>query len=86
MSLIEDLKEVPLYIKINPIDNVAIVVNSGGLPEGTVLMNYQLGIRFQNHCRLLRDTPLKASAIQMAVPQQKTFLVLVQAFNALQVS
>lgn len=29
-------KEVPLYIKINPMDNVAIVVNAGGLPEGTV--------------------------------------------------
>ncbi len=36
MQLIVDQKEVPLYIKINPTDNVAIVVNSGGLPAGTV--------------------------------------------------
>ena len=32
----EKQNEVPLYIKINPIDNVAIVVNAGGLPERTV--------------------------------------------------
>jgi galactarate dehydratase len=36
MQSTEGQKEVPLYIKINPIDNVAIVVNSGGLSEGTV--------------------------------------------------
>jgi len=46
MSLIEDLKEVPLYIKINPIDNVAIVVNSGGLPEGTV---FACGLELKEH-------------------------------------
>ena len=27
----------PLTIKVNPADNVAIVVNSGGLPAGTAL-------------------------------------------------
>lgn len=46
MSLTEDLKEVPLYIKINPIDNVAIVVNSGGLPEGTV---FACGLELKEH-------------------------------------
>ena len=30
------LTEVPLYIKVNGIDNVAIVVNTGGLDQGTV--------------------------------------------------
>ncbi|MEW9669555.1 galactarate dehydratase [Ammoniphilus sp. 3BR4] len=29
-------KETPLYIKVNEQDNVAIIVNTGGLPEGTV--------------------------------------------------
>lgn len=28
--------ETPLYIKVNEKDNVAIIVNSGGLPKGTV--------------------------------------------------
>ncbi len=46
MSLSEDLKEVPLYIKINPIDNVAIVVNSGGLPEGTI---FGCGLELKEH-------------------------------------
>lgn len=46
MSLSKDLKEVPLYIKINPIDNVAIVVNSGGLPEGTV---FACGLELKEH-------------------------------------
>ena len=36
MSFRENEEEIPLYIKINSIDNVAIVVNAGGLPEGTV--------------------------------------------------
>ena len=36
MAVTDNQKEVPLFIKINPIDNVAIVVNGGGLPEGTV--------------------------------------------------
>lgn len=28
--------EKPLYIQVNPKDNMAIVANAGGLPEGTV--------------------------------------------------
>jgi galactarate dehydratase len=36
MHSINQQKETPLYIKVNPKDNVAIIVNSGGLPEGTV--------------------------------------------------
>lgn len=32
----------PLLIKINPLDNVAIVVNDGGLPSGTLIEDYQL--------------------------------------------
>lgn len=39
-------KEVPLYIKINPMDNVAIVVNSGGLPVGTV---FSCGLELTEH-------------------------------------
>ncbi|MGO4887556.1 galactarate dehydratase [Anaerobacillus sp. MEB173] len=35
MSLNETEKEIPLYIKVNEQDNVAIIVNSGGLEEGT---------------------------------------------------
>jgi galactarate dehydratase len=36
MSLNETAIEKPLYIKVHPDDNVAIIVNTGGLPEGTV--------------------------------------------------
>ena len=32
-------QKIPFYIKVNPKDNVAIVVNEGGLPEGTVFDN-----------------------------------------------
>lgn len=39
-------KEAPLYIKINQIDNVAIVVNSGGLPEGTL---FSCGLTLKEH-------------------------------------
>ncbi|AJQ29812.1 galactarate dehydratase [Pelosinus fermentans] len=46
MSLTEGRKEVPLYIKMNPIDNVAIVVNSGGLPEGTI---FACGLELKEH-------------------------------------
>ncbi len=34
MSL-QEIKELPLYIKVNSKDNVAIIVNSRGLPKGT---------------------------------------------------
>ncbi|HZH62724.1 MAG TPA: UxaA family hydrolase, partial [Metabacillus sp.] len=33
---LKETKEIPLYIKVNSQDNVAIIVNSGGLKEGTV--------------------------------------------------
>lgn len=46
MSLSEKQKEAPLYIKINSIDNVAIVVNAGGLPEGTV---FSCGLTLSEH-------------------------------------
>jgi galactarate dehydratase len=46
MALTEEQKEVPLYIKINPIDNVAIVVNSGGLSKGTV---FSCGLELREH-------------------------------------
>ena len=36
MSLTELHEESPLYIKIDPTDNVAIIVNEGGLPAGTL--------------------------------------------------
>ncbi len=32
-------KQQPLYIKVHPADNVAIVVNEGGLPAGTVFVS-----------------------------------------------
>lgn len=35
MSLNKEVNEVPLYIKVHTKDNVAIIVNSGGLREGT---------------------------------------------------
>lgn len=38
--------EKPLYIKVNPRDNVAIIVNDGGLPKGTVLAD---GLELQEH-------------------------------------
>ncbi|MBU7592518.1 galactarate dehydratase [Metabacillus halosaccharovorans] len=33
---LKETKEIPLYIKVNPQDNVAIIVNPRGLPKGTV--------------------------------------------------
>jgi galactarate dehydratase len=38
----------PLYIQVNPADNVAIIVNEGGLPAGTV---------FESGLKLLEDVP-----------------------------
>jgi galactarate dehydratase len=38
----------PLYIQVNPADNVAIIVNEGGLPTGTV---------FESGLKLLEDVP-----------------------------
>ncbi|MDF2724969.1 MAG: galactarate dehydratase, partial [Paenibacillus sp.] len=35
MSVAQPEKEAPLYIKLNDKDNVAIIVNTGGLPKGT---------------------------------------------------
>jgi len=46
MTLTEEQKELPLYIRINPLDNVAIVVNSGGLPAGTV---FACGLELREH-------------------------------------
>jgi len=46
MTLTDNKKEVPLYIKINPIDNVAIVVNGGGLPQGTT---FSCGLVLREH-------------------------------------
>ena len=45
MSLKETI-EIPLYIKVNPEDNVAIIVNSRGLPEGTV---FPCGLTLQEY-------------------------------------
>ena len=45
-SVIE--KQKPLYIKVNDKDNVAIVVNKGGLKKGTV---------FSDGLELLQDIP-----------------------------
>lgn len=42
----EILKAIPLYIKVNPKDNVAIIVNSGGLPEGTA---FSCGLQLLEH-------------------------------------
>jgi len=43
---LKETKEIPLYIKVNPQDNVAIIVNSGGLKEGTV---FPCGLRLEEH-------------------------------------
>lgn len=36
MDTLENQKKIPLYIKIHQTDNVAIVVNEGGMPKGTI--------------------------------------------------
>ena len=45
----------PLYIKVHATDNVAIVVNSGGLPAGTVfddgLTLREHEVRFRAECQ-----------------------------------
>jgi galactarate dehydratase len=38
----------PLYVKVHPLDNVAIIVNPGGLPAGT---------KFTSGLSLMQDTP-----------------------------
>jgi galactarate dehydratase len=40
------LNELPLYIQINPLDNVAIIVNSKGLAEGT---RFPCGLELKEH-------------------------------------
>lgn len=57
----------PLLIKINPLDNVAIVVNDGGLAQGTVIEAYDLClIEYipQGHKVLLEDLKNGASIIR----------------------
>lgn len=46
MSAAENRMEEPLYVKVNPRDNVAIIVNSGGLPQNTV---FKCGLELQDH-------------------------------------
>ncbi len=46
MSKSENQNNKPLYILVNPQDNVAIVVNEGGLPKGTV---FESGLVLQEH-------------------------------------
>src|SRR5450631_2819433 len=38
--------EAPLYIRIDPTDNVAIIVNEGGLPAGT---QFPCGLKLREH-------------------------------------
>ncbi|MCU1322483.1 MAG: galactarate dehydratase [Acidobacteriaceae bacterium] len=44
----QTIEQRPLYVKVHPADNVAIVVNEGGLPEGT---------RFECGLKLLEPVP-----------------------------
>ena len=46
MSLTMNQQEAPLYIKLNSKDNVAIIVNAGGLPAGTV---FPCGLALREH-------------------------------------
>ncbi|WP_028552126.1 galactarate dehydratase [Paenibacillus sp. UNC451MF] len=46
MTVQRSKAEKPLYIRVNPKDNIAIVVNTGGLPEGTV---FACGLRLLQH-------------------------------------
>lgn len=46
MSFNEKQQEAPLYIKIDPTDNVAIIVNEGGLPAGT---RFPCGLELLEH-------------------------------------
>ncbi|KJR48961.1 D-galactarate dehydratase [Desulfosporosinus sp. I2] len=48
MSMVGSQQETPLYIKVNAQDNVAIIVNAGGLKEGTV---------FPGGLKLTEDVP-----------------------------
>lgn len=56
-----------LLIKINPADNVAIVVNAGGLPKGTLIPEFQLTLLDdipQGHKVLLSDLAQDAPIIR----------------------
>jgi galactarate dehydratase len=46
MSVNINQTETPLYIKVNAIDNVAIIVNTGGLSKGTV---FSCGLELQDY-------------------------------------
>ncbi|WP_413467449.1 galactarate dehydratase [Metabacillus niabensis] len=63
---LKETKEIPLYIKVNPQDNVAIIVNAGGLPKGTV---FPCGLTLedyvpQGHKVTLTDLSLNQSIIR----------------------
>ncbi|WP_275983656.1 galactarate dehydratase [Paenibacillus hamazuiensis] len=58
--------ENPVYIKVNPKDNIAIIVNAGGLPKGTV---FPCGLELighvpQGHKVALTDIPQGAAIIR----------------------
>ena len=60
----------PLHIRMHPRDNVAIVANDGGLPEGTV---FEDGLRLvervpQGHKVALVDLPQGAAVLRYNVP------------------
>ena len=44
MTTTNSSQEQPLYIKVHPTDNVAIIVNNNGLPEGTQLALFPLRV------------------------------------------
>ncbi|MDF7666955.1 galactarate dehydratase [Orbaceae bacterium ESL0727] len=55
----------PLYIKIKPIDNVAIVVNDNGLPKGTV---------FNDGLTLVEDIPQGHKVALQDIPQDQAII------------
>ncbi|AZV57684.1 galactarate dehydratase [Clostridium sp. AWRP] len=55
----------PLYIKVNPEDNVAIIVNKGGLKKGTT---------FENGLKLLQDIPQANKVLLKDISKDEPFI------------
>ncbi|WP_406541482.1 hypothetical protein [Clostridium ljungdahlii] len=55
----------PLYIKVNPEDNVAIIVNKDGLKKG---------ITFENGLKLLQDIPQANKVLLKDISKDEPFI------------
>lgn len=65
MTTTNSSQEQPLYIKVHPTDNVAIIVNNNGLPEGT---------QFADGLTLVEHVPQGHKVALQAIAQGDTII------------